>query len=211
MVWPTKTGTQSELESGQVFTVSSRSVPAERCPPATPVSTSSSSPDSGIIHPLPPTSNAEQLKVSQSERSSDASNATSPERSITPSQPPLDKHRSIERFHRTLKDEWACIRPYTTNHERVEALTTGSTAITTSDPTPASEADHQPPDCEQPLWEAQLVDVVEDIAGMELERQYKLNAPRGVSGRNSDNTLIEQYLGWSPAIKLREGTEKTNE
>ncbi len=35
----------------------------------------------------------------------------------------------------------------------------------------------------------QLVDIVEDIAGIKLKRRYKLDAPKGVNGRNSDNTL----------------------
>ena len=54
-----------------------------------------------------------------------------------------------------------------------------------------------------------LVDIVEDIAGIKLDRQYNLDAPKGVNGRNSDNTLIEQKLGWSPQIPLREGMAKT--
>jgi nucleoside-diphosphate-sugar epimerase len=57
----------------------------------------------------------------------------------------------------------------------------------------------------------QLVDAVESIAGVVLERRYKLDAPKGVNGRNSDNTLIEHYLGWGPSIKLSEGMEKTYE
>ncbi len=55
----------------------------------------------------------------------------------------------------------------------------------------------------------QLVDIVEDIAGVTLERNYDLSAPKGVRGRNSDNTLIEETLGWAPGITLREGLEKT--
>jgi GDP-D-mannose 3', 5'-epimerase len=55
----------------------------------------------------------------------------------------------------------------------------------------------------------QLVDIVEDIAGVKLKRNYNLNAPRGVNGRNSDNTKIQQELGWAPSIKLREGIAKT--
>jgi nucleoside-diphosphate-sugar epimerase len=55
----------------------------------------------------------------------------------------------------------------------------------------------------------QLVDIVEDIAGIKLERKYNLNAPKGVNGRNSDNTLIQQKLGWAPSISLREGMAKT--
>jgi len=55
----------------------------------------------------------------------------------------------------------------------------------------------------------QLVDIVEDIAGIKLERKYNLDAPKGVNGRNSDNTLIQKYLGWQPSITLRHGLEKT--
>ena len=54
-----------------------------------------------------------------------------------------------------------------------------------------------------------LVDIVEDIAGIKLERRYNLDAPKGVNGRNSDNTLIQKYLGWEPSIRLRDGLEKT--
>jgi GDP-D-mannose 3',5'-epimerase len=55
----------------------------------------------------------------------------------------------------------------------------------------------------------QLVDIVEGIAGVKLERQYKLDAPQGVRGRNSDNTRIEKLLGWSPSITLEHGLEQT--
>ena len=55
----------------------------------------------------------------------------------------------------------------------------------------------------------QLVDIVEDIAGLKLKRSYNLTAPKGVNGRNSDNTLIKKLLGWEPGIKLRDGLEKT--
>jgi GDP-D-mannose 3', 5'-epimerase len=55
----------------------------------------------------------------------------------------------------------------------------------------------------------QLVDIVEDIAGVKLKRNYKLEAPKGVNGRNSDNTLILEKLNWEPSIKLREGMAKT--
>ena len=55
----------------------------------------------------------------------------------------------------------------------------------------------------------QLVDVVEGIAGVRLKRRYNLDAPRGVRGRSSDNTLITQKLGWAPAIPLLEGLQKT--
>jgi nucleoside-diphosphate-sugar epimerase len=55
----------------------------------------------------------------------------------------------------------------------------------------------------------QLVDIVEDIAGVKLQRNYNLGAPKGVRGRSSDNTLIKKELGWEPSIKLRDGMEKT--
>jgi nucleoside-diphosphate-sugar epimerase len=55
----------------------------------------------------------------------------------------------------------------------------------------------------------QLVDIVEEIAGVKLKRVYKLDAPKGVRGRNSDNTLIRKVLNWAPSISLREGMEKT--
>jgi GDP-D-mannose 3',5'-epimerase len=55
----------------------------------------------------------------------------------------------------------------------------------------------------------QLVDVVEEIAGVKLKRNYKLDAPKGVRGRNSDNTLIKAKLGWAPSIPLRNGMEHT--
>lgn len=54
-----------------------------------------------------------------------------------------------------------------------------------------------------------LVDLVEEIAGIKLKRNYDLSAPKGVNGRNSDNTLIKKHLGWEPNISLRTGIEKT--
>ncbi|MBV9404859.1 MAG: NAD-dependent epimerase/dehydratase family protein [Acidobacteriaceae bacterium] len=55
----------------------------------------------------------------------------------------------------------------------------------------------------------QLVDIVEEIAGVKLARTYNLAAPKGVNGRNSDNTRIKQYLGWEPSIPLKTGMAKT--
>jgi len=55
----------------------------------------------------------------------------------------------------------------------------------------------------------QLVDITESIAGIKLKRNYDLSAPKGVNGRNSDNTLIQKYLGWEPSTPLRAGMEKT--
>lgn len=55
----------------------------------------------------------------------------------------------------------------------------------------------------------QLVDLAEEFAGIKLKRRYNLNAPKGVNGRNSDNTLIQKYLGWEPNTSLRDGLERT--
>ncbi len=55
----------------------------------------------------------------------------------------------------------------------------------------------------------QLVDLAEDFAGIKLKRTYDLTAPRGVNGRNSDNTLIQKHLHWQPDTPLRVGLEKT--
>jgi len=55
----------------------------------------------------------------------------------------------------------------------------------------------------------QLVDKVEAIAGIKLKRNYKLDAPKGVNGRNSDNKLIQKLLGWEPNTALAAGLEKT--
>jgi GDP-D-mannose 3',5'-epimerase len=55
----------------------------------------------------------------------------------------------------------------------------------------------------------ELVDIVEEIAGVTLERQYDLSAPKGVRGRNSDNTMIRERLGWEPGTSLRDGLEPT--
>ena len=55
----------------------------------------------------------------------------------------------------------------------------------------------------------ELVSIVEDIAGVHLERKYSLDAPMGVRGRNSDNTLIKQRYDWEPGISLRAGLEET--
>jgi len=55
----------------------------------------------------------------------------------------------------------------------------------------------------------ELVSIVEGIAGISVKRRYDLGAPQGVRGRNSDNTLIQERLGWQPAIGLEQGLEQT--
>jgi nucleoside-diphosphate-sugar epimerase len=54
-----------------------------------------------------------------------------------------------------------------------------------------------------------LVSLAEEIGGVKLERTYDLDAPRGVAGRNSDNTMIQDILGWEPNLPFRVGLEKT--
>jgi GDP-D-mannose 3',5'-epimerase len=55
----------------------------------------------------------------------------------------------------------------------------------------------------------QMIDILQDIAGIAVTRQHNLDAPQGVRGRNSDNTIFREVYGWEPSISLREGLEKT--
>jgi nucleoside-diphosphate-sugar epimerase len=55
----------------------------------------------------------------------------------------------------------------------------------------------------------QLIDIVEEIAKIKVERKYLLDAPKGVRGRNSDNALIKDIYNWSPTITLKDGLTKT--
>ena len=55
----------------------------------------------------------------------------------------------------------------------------------------------------------ELVSIVEEIAGISVRRRYDPDAPQGVRGRNSDNTLIQGRLGWQPTTPLHVGLEKT--
>ena len=55
----------------------------------------------------------------------------------------------------------------------------------------------------------QLVDLAEEIASVKLKRRYNLAAPKGVNGRNSDNTLIRKLFNWEPSTRLRDGLEQT--
>jgi len=54
-----------------------------------------------------------------------------------------------------------------------------------------------------------LADLAEAVGGVKLERRYKPDAPRGVAGRNSDNTFIKKVLGWEPGLPLAQGLERT--
>ena len=55
----------------------------------------------------------------------------------------------------------------------------------------------------------QIVDILEEIAGIRVKRNYKLDAPLGVRGRNSDNTFVKETYGWEPSIRLADGLERT--
>jgi nucleoside-diphosphate-sugar epimerase len=55
----------------------------------------------------------------------------------------------------------------------------------------------------------ELVSIAEEIGNVKLTRKYDLNAPRGVVGRNSDNTFIKQVFGWEPSTPFKEGLTNT--
>jgi len=59
------------------------------------------------------------------------------------------------------------------------------------------------------LGSTELIAMAQEIGGTALEIEHDLNAPKGVAGRNSDNTMIKRVLGWEPSIPLRDGMEKT--
>src|SRR5690606_2198224 len=63
----------------------------------------------------------------------------------------------------------------------------------------------------EPVSINQLVSIPADIARIRLDRTYTLDAPKGVRGRNSDNTLIKKVFGWEPDTRLRDGMQKTYE
>ena len=54
----------------------------------------------------------------------------------------------------------------------------------------------------------QLVDIICSIEGKELKKNH-IDGPLGVNGRNSDNNLIYEKLGWKPSMKLKDGLRKT--
>jgi nucleoside-diphosphate-sugar epimerase len=55
----------------------------------------------------------------------------------------------------------------------------------------------------------QMVGIIEQIAGITVKRNHNLDAPKGVRGRNSDNTLIKEIYNWEPSISLADGLERT--
>jgi len=55
----------------------------------------------------------------------------------------------------------------------------------------------------------QMVDILEEVAGVSVKRSYNLDAPQGVRGRNSDNRIFREIYGWEPSISLKDGLERT--
>ena len=55
----------------------------------------------------------------------------------------------------------------------------------------------------------ELLSKIEKIAGVKMNRHYDLGAPKGVAGRNSDNTFIQQVLKWEPGTTLNKGLTET--
>ena len=55
----------------------------------------------------------------------------------------------------------------------------------------------------------ELIDIISEISGVTLKRNYQLDKPKGVNGRSSDNTLIKKILDWSPKHSFSQGIEKT--
>ena len=55
----------------------------------------------------------------------------------------------------------------------------------------------------------ELVDLVAKTAGKSIRKQYDTSKPQGVRGRNSDNSLLREVVGWEPGVMLEEGLERT--
>ena len=54
-----------------------------------------------------------------------------------------------------------------------------------------------------------MIEIIEDIANIKLNKNYQLDKPKGVRGRSSDNTKIISKINWKPKVNLRAGLEKT--
>lgn len=54
----------------------------------------------------------------------------------------------------------------------------------------------------------QLADMIADIAGISIQKEH-ISGPQGVRGRNSDNTRLQEVLGWTPTISLEDGLTET--
>ncbi len=63
--------------------------------------------------------------------------------------------------------------------------------------------------CDRLVTINELADIIIDISGKEIEKNYDLSAPQGVRGRNADLTLLKKELKWEPQVSLEKGLEKT--
>ena len=54
-----------------------------------------------------------------------------------------------------------------------------------------------------------MISKIEKISNQKVNKNYQLDKPKGVRGRNSDNTLIRSQLNWNPKYTLYQGLEKT--
>jgi nucleoside-diphosphate-sugar epimerase len=57
----------------------------------------------------------------------------------------------------------------------------------------------------------EMADILGEIADIKLNKKFNLDAPKGVRGRNSDNTKIKRVLGWAPSVSLENGLKNTYE
>ena len=55
----------------------------------------------------------------------------------------------------------------------------------------------------------EMIEKIEKISNNQVKKNYQLDKPQGVMGRNSDNTLIRSLLSWEPKFTLYQGLEKT--
>ena len=55
----------------------------------------------------------------------------------------------------------------------------------------------------------QMINIIEEIAGYKVEKNYQLDKPKGVRGRSSDNEKIKKLLSWEPSISLKIGLGHT--
>ena len=54
----------------------------------------------------------------------------------------------------------------------------------------------------------ELADIIAEAAGISISKSH-VEGPQGVRGRNSDNSLLREVLGWEPEVSLEEGLKIT--
>jgi nucleoside-diphosphate-sugar epimerase len=55
----------------------------------------------------------------------------------------------------------------------------------------------------------ELADMIIEISGKKLKKEYDLSKPQGVRSRNADLTLITKRIDWAPKITYKKGLERT--